>query len=156
MNSTEGQLSYVEYVGRLWESFGQPRTAGRILGWLMICDPPEQSSSDLADALRISAGSVSTTTRQLMQLGIADRVTYPGDRASYFRLHAHVWIEVVRARMDGLRALHDMTEAAQPVLPDTEPERVTELAWVTEFMMEEWPPLMKRMQRELEQRGSER
>jgi hypothetical protein len=146
----------VEYVGRCWEGFGQPRTAGRILGWLMICEPPEQSSSDLADALQVSAGSVSAISRQLVQLGLADRVTYPGDRASYFRLHEHVWVEVVRARMDGLRALHDVALSAEPLLPDTEPQRVTELAWMTEFLMKEWPPLMERMQRELEQRGMKR
>jgi hypothetical protein len=146
----------VEYVGRCWEGFGQPRTAGRILGWLMICEPPEQSSSDLADALQVSAGSVSAISRQLVQLGLADRVTYPGDRASYFRLNEHVWVEVVRARMDDLRALHDVALSAEPLLPDTEPQRVTELAWMTEFLMKEWPPLMERMQRELEQRGMKR
>lgn len=153
MKATNAQLDYVEYVGRFWEEFGQPRTAGRILGWLMICEPPEQSSSDLVEALRVSAGSVSTTTRQLIQLGIADRVTYPGDRASYFRLHEHVWIEVVQRRLEGLRALHEVAVAAEPVMPDKEPERVTELAWMTEFMLREWPMLMERMQRELDQRG---
>jgi DNA-binding transcriptional regulator GbsR (MarR family) len=103
--------------------------------------------------LQISAGSVSTTTRQLIQLGLADRVTYPGDRASYFRLHDHVWIEVVRARIDGVRAWHEVAVAAEAVLPDKEPERITELAWMTEFMLREWPELMDRMQRELERRG---
>jgi DNA-binding transcriptional regulator GbsR (MarR family) len=153
MNPTDEQLAFVEYVGRFWEGFGQARTVGRILGWLMICEPPEQSSSDLAEALQISAGSVSTTTRQLIQLGLADRVTYPGDRASYFRLHDHVWIEVVRARIDGVRAWHEVAVAAEAVLPDKEPERITELAWMTEFMLREWPELMDRMQRELERRG---
>lgn len=153
MKPTDEQLAYVEYVGRVWEGFGQPRTVGRILGWLMICEPPEQSSSDLAEDLQISAGSVSTTTRQLIQLGIADRLTYPGDRASYFRLHDHVWIEVVRGRLEGLRALHEVAVAAEPVMPDEEPERITELAWMTEFMLREWPVLMDRMQRELDRRG---
>ncbi|HSJ46175.1 MAG TPA: hypothetical protein VK923_15985 [Euzebyales bacterium] len=56
--------------------------------------------------------------------------------------------------MEGLRRLHEVAEAAEPVLPEVEPERVTELAWVTGFMLQQWPALMERMQRELERRGN--
>ncbi len=145
---------FVELVGRYWESWGQPRTAGRILGWLMICDPPEQSSTDLSDALAISAGSVSTLTRQLSQIGMVDRVTYPGDRASYFRLHDHAWIQVMHARMDGIRGLHQLALAAESLTPRDRPDRVSELKFITEFMLAEWPGLMERMQEQLSERGA--
>lgn len=144
---------FVEMVGRFWESWGQPRTAGRMLGWLMICDPPEQSSADLGDALDASAGSVSTTTRQLMQVGLVDRVTFPGDRASYFRLHEHAWIQVMQARLEGIRGLHQLALAAESLTPERRADRVTDLRFITEFMLEEWPGVMDRMQSQLEERG---
>lgn len=144
---------FVEMVGRLWESWGQPRTAGRMLGWLMICDPPEQSSADLGEALDASAGSVSTTTRQLMQIGLVDRVTFPGDRASYFRLHEHAWIQVMQARLEGIRGLHELALAAKPLTPRHRADRVTDLRFITEFMLDEWPGVMDRMQRKLEKQG---
>lgn len=146
---------FVEQVGRFWESSGQPRTAGRMLGWLMICDPPEQSSVDLAEALDVSAGSVSTTTRQLVQVGLVDRVTFPGDRASYFRLHEHAWIEVMHGRIEGIRGLHQVALAAEPLTPTRRADRVDDLRFITEFMLEEWPQLMNRMQSQLDERGEE-
>lgn len=144
---------FVEMVGRFWESWGQPRTAGRMLGWLMICDPPEQSSADLAEALDASAGSVSTTSRQLVQIGLVDRVTFPGDRSSYFRLHEHAWIQVMHGRLEGIRGLHQIAVAAEPLTPENRADRVEDLRFITEFMLEEWPGLMDRMQSQLQERG---
>jgi DNA-binding transcriptional regulator GbsR (MarR family) len=152
MNAQE--LEFLELVGRFWEAWGQPRTAGRMLGWLMVCDPPEQSSADLATALGVSAGSVSTITRQLTQIGLVDRVTFPGDRSSYFRLHDHAWIQVMHARLEGIRGLHELAMAAEPLTPEERPDRVTELRFMTEFMLAEWPGLMERMQDQLSERGA--
>ncbi|MBA3470937.1 MAG: hypothetical protein H0T53_14985 [Herpetosiphonaceae bacterium] len=58
---------FVEKVGLLYEQVGLQRMAGRILGWLLICDPPAQSAADLAAALDASKGSISGITRQLFQ-----------------------------------------------------------------------------------------
>jgi hypothetical protein len=40
---------------------GVPLIAGRILGWLMICDPPEQSAAERAEAIGASRASLTTT-----------------------------------------------------------------------------------------------
>ena len=32
--------------------------AGRILGWLLICHPPEQSAGEIADAIGIAEGTM--------------------------------------------------------------------------------------------------
>ncbi len=154
MALTAAQAGFVERVGRYWEGWGQPRTAGRMLGWLMICDPPEQSSADLASALAVSAGSVSTTTRQLQQIGLIERVTFPGDRASYFRLHDHAWMRVLESRQEGIRGLHGLALAGTQVLPATRPDRVEELREMTEFMLEEWPKLMERLPARVGARGA--
>lgn len=148
------QVEFVEHVGRYWESWGQSRTAGRMLGWLMICEPPAQSSAALAEQLSVSAGSISTVTRQLTQFRLVRRVTFPGDRASYFQLHDHAWIQVMHARMDGIRGLHELALAATPLTPVTRPDRVDELRFITEFMLKEWPELMGRMQDLLSKRGA--
>ena len=48
--------AYVEDVALYWEAQGLPRIAGRIVGWLMICDPPHRSARQLADDLGGGAG----------------------------------------------------------------------------------------------------
>ena len=47
----QDQQHFVEEVGLLFEHAGLPRMAGRILGWLLICDPPHQSPGELAEVL---------------------------------------------------------------------------------------------------------
>jgi DNA-binding transcriptional regulator GbsR (MarR family) len=47
---------------------------GRIYGWLLICDPPQQSLTELAEALSVSKTSVSTVARQLQEGGMIERL----------------------------------------------------------------------------------
>jgi hypothetical protein len=85
---------FVEEVGVMLElEAGTPRMVGRILGWLLICDPPEQSAGDLAQALHASKGSISTATRVLLRLGFIVRVRFPGERFDRFRAQPEAWEE---------------------------------------------------------------
>ena len=51
---------FVEELGLLFAELGQPRMMGRMLAWLLICEPPDQSSSDLVGALGASKATIST------------------------------------------------------------------------------------------------
>ena len=65
---------YAEEVG-LWSSRqGTPPAYGKLLGWLLICDPPQQSLTELAQTLSVSKASVSTVARQLQQAGMIERL----------------------------------------------------------------------------------
>ena len=50
---------YIESVGVLFEEFGFPRMAGRIVGYLLICNPPYQTAGEIVKAVGGSKGSVS-------------------------------------------------------------------------------------------------
>jgi DNA-binding transcriptional regulator GbsR (MarR family) len=50
----ESLLGYAEEWGLLFERWGLPRTAGRIWGWLHVCEPPLQTAGQLVDALGVS------------------------------------------------------------------------------------------------------
>lgn len=93
MNQAES-ARFVEEVGVMLElEAGTPRMVGRILGWLLICDPPEQSAGELAQALQASKGSISTATRVLLRLGFIERVRFPGERFDRFRAQPQAWDE---------------------------------------------------------------
>ncbi len=83
--ATEEERRFAEELGSYWEDAGGTRMAGRVLGALLLADPPEMSSAELVGFLGISAGSVSTATRELIRPGLAERVRVPGDRQDYFR-----------------------------------------------------------------------
>jgi biotin operon repressor len=56
---------------------------GRVYGWLLICDPPQQSLTQLADALSVSKASVSTVARQLQEAGMVERLPSPNRQHLY-------------------------------------------------------------------------
>ena len=146
---TDAQADFVETVGRFWESVSLARTAGRILGWLMICEPAHQSAADLVGALDVSTGSVSTQVRHLGQLGLVERTTFPGDRASYYQLPEGVWVRTMEAELARMVQMRALAEAGSGVLPTTRPDRVTELGVIAEFFSEEWPGFLAKLSQRL-------
>jgi DNA-binding MarR family transcriptional regulator len=68
------EAEFVDRMGLFFETLGAARTMGRIYGWLMISDPPQQSLSELAATLSVSKASVSTVARQLQEGGMIERL----------------------------------------------------------------------------------
>ena len=59
-DTTRGDLQgYLERWGMLFELLGATRMMGRILAWLLVCDPPEQSAGDIAEAVRVRPHALS-------------------------------------------------------------------------------------------------
>ncbi len=109
---------FVEEMGLLMEETGGSRMMGRVMGHLLICDPAEQSASDLADALQASAGSISQTTRQLVAAGLVDRVSLPGDRKTYFRFRDGAYVDQMRSRSSMLTMFREVADRGLALLDD--------------------------------------
>jgi DNA-binding MarR family transcriptional regulator len=88
---------FIDATGEWWaKSYGLPRMTGRVLGWLLVCDPAEQTAAQLAEALNASKGSISGATGMLVRAGLVDRLHIRGERADRFRLRPEAWDEQVR------------------------------------------------------------
>ena len=109
---------FVEELGMQFElEAGAPRMVGRVLGWLLACDPPEQSAAELAHTLQASKGSISTATRVLLRMGLVERLRVRGERFDRFRALPDAWDEYLwrdeqfeaprRVLRIGLQALAD-------------------------------------------------
>lgn len=81
---TPGESEFVEDMGQFLAGLGMTPMAGRMWGWLLICDPPEQTAADIADALHASRGAISGTARLLATSGLIRRSKRSGDRREYF------------------------------------------------------------------------
>lgn len=113
MNSTDPHdrlSSFVEGIGLIFERWGFPRTAGRIWGWLHVCQPPHQSSDDLADALHVSKASISTNTRLLENVGLLERVGVRGSRLIHYRLARDAFESILQQRLTGAREVRSLAE----------------------------------------------
>jgi DNA-binding transcriptional regulator GbsR (MarR family) len=145
------ELQYVEDVGLAFESHGLPRMMGRVLGWLLIADPPQQTFAEIAEALGASKGSISTATRGLIQTNLIERISIPGHRRDFYRLHAGGWSEVMQRETEGLDEMRRLAEEGLKILRDAPPERrrrLEEMRSLYAFFHREMPALIERWQAE--------
>lgn len=107
----EQELAWVERVASFFgRQNGVPPIPGRALGWLMICDPPEQSAAELAAAIGASRASLTTALQVLLAGGFVEPRNRPGERTTYYRLTDDPWSEVTRRRMAALTSFRAVTE----------------------------------------------
>ncbi len=142
---------FVEEMGLMFESVGLPRMAGRIFGWLLISDPAQQSSADLAAVLQASKGSISSMTRLLIQLGLIERTSVPGDRRDYFQVKPHAWSHMTEQRLAQIAAFRQLAEKGLDLLKDDPPflqRRLREMRDIHAFWERELPQLNQRWEQE--------
>jgi len=138
---------FVEEVGILFEQSGLPRMAGRILGWLLISDPPHQTTGELAEALLASKGSISTMTRLLIRIGLIERLSLPGQRRDYFRFKPGAWHQLIQDSLVQTTAFRQLAERGLELL---ESKTHANRQWLEEmrdmyaFMEREFPALVER------------
>jgi DNA-binding transcriptional regulator GbsR (MarR family) len=141
-------LEWVEQVAMFLAADGVPPIAGRILGWLMVCDPPEQSAAQIAEAIGASRASLTTNLRVLLTMGFMTKRTRPGERTAYYRLAEGAWEAVVRRQIAALASFREVAAAGLDLLgPRTErAARIREAHGVFEWMAEVFehaPPISK-------------
>lgn len=118
---SEEEKRFVEDIGLIMEEQGRPRIAGRILGWLLICEPPAQSFADLVAVLDVSKGSVSGMTRLLLEGGLIERVAVPGERQTYYQMAPDAWTRVLMWMAQRVQRLADAAEAGLDLVEEIRP-----------------------------------
>lgn len=147
--STDDYRNFAEDVALYFEQAGLSRTAGRIFGWLLICDPPRQTMNDLVDGLHISKSSVSVATRFLIEVGLIQRISVPGERRDYYCIVEDVWHTMMQQRMSQLVAFRKLAEQGLDMLADQPVERRKRLCEMRDFYAfweKEIPVLLDRWQ----------
>ncbi|HME46940.1 GbsR/MarR family transcriptional regulator [Mycobacterium sp.] len=100
------------------DTFGLAPTTARLLAWLMICEPAEQSGSDLVAALGVSRASVTTSLRLAQAAGLVARHTRPGDRTVYYVIGDDAWHSVLRRRIAAMATFVEIAGDALARMPD--------------------------------------
>lgn len=145
---------YLERWGMLFELLGATRMMGKVLAWLLTCDPPEQSAAEIAAAVGASAGSISTTTRNMVQSGFIERIGIPGERSAYFRVRSGMWGQLFRRRMSYITSMNNLVEEGLALKGDEDREsgnRLRELRSYCRFIEREMPEFVSRWEKEWEE-----
>lgn len=114
--------SFIEQMGMVMEASGLPRMAGRLLGALLVADPPERTAEALGQELQASRGAISTAAQLLEGAGMIQRLTLPGDRRYHYRTDPGGWAKTMEGMMGGLQATADVAERGLALLGDASPE----------------------------------
>lgn len=142
---------FAEDVGLFFEQMSLPRMAGRVLGWLLICDPSHQSMNELAEALSASKASISNNTRLLIQFGLIERISLPGERRDYFRIEPNAWQRMIKHRAAQVVSFRRLAERGLTLIADKEPHlktRLQEMRDIYAFYEREFPRLIEKFDRE--------
>ena len=129
-------VRFMESMGMYFESYGIPRIGGRILGLLLIAHEP-LSADRIASILKVSRASISTNFRVLLTSGLAEKVTFPGDRTTYFVFPESGLEKTLLVEIQGINALKRLVQQGLNALPsdDSARHRMQEMVDWADFLM---------------------
>ena len=74
-------LTFADQIGQYFaHNSSIPPMAGRLLGYLIVCDPGQQSINELAEALKASRSAVVGAVQVLENRGVITRIRQAGSR----------------------------------------------------------------------------
>jgi len=141
---SDGEITFADHAGRFYaRRYGMAPMVGRLLGYLAVCEPREQSVSELADALLASRSAIAGAVNTLENLGLIRRSRAAGERMD------RVFIDLSSPRAMGfdLAEYKEQGELAREglrLLADTPPERravLLEWAAFADFLVDRLPVL---------------
>ena len=148
---TERESAFVEEMGQALAAYGMTPMAGRMWGWLLICDPPEQTAADLAEALQASRGAISGTARLLATAGMIRRTKRGGDRREFFSAPPEAFETFLSSAGRIYHHFRQIAERGLAAIEDRPPAakaRLEEFRDVFAFMEQEVPAVVDRFLRE--------
>ncbi len=84
---TDAELTFADHAGRLYaRRYGMAPMVGRLLGYLSICEPRDQSIAELAEALLASRSAIAGAVKSLDSIGLIRRSRSAGDRMDRVRI----------------------------------------------------------------------
>jgi DNA-binding MarR family transcriptional regulator len=152
---SDAEITFADHAGRFYaRRYGMAPMVGRLVGYLAVCDPREQSISELADALLASRSAIAGAVNTLESLGLIRRYRSAGERMD------RVCIDLSSSRAFGfdLSEYEEQGELAREglrLLGDVPPERqeiLLEWAAFADFLVERlpvWEQEWKRRRQEL-------
>ena len=151
IDKQEARRQFIEDAGDTLEEHGLPHMAGRVLGALMICVPPQMSMDELAKQLQASKGSISSATKMLLRLGIIEKISMPGHRRRYYRPRPNLWSDLFAQQMGYLKEHHVLADQGLKTLAGESlemKERLIEMQVFFDFVEKEFPGFAQRWEKQ--------
>lgn len=146
---TDDELTFADHMARFYvRRFAFPPMVGRLYGYLAICDPPDQTINELAEALMASRSAVTGGVKVLEQQGSIRRTRAAGERMDRVRLD-HSSRQAQGFDIAEYQEQRDLAHEGLDMLKDAPAERraaLLEMAALAEFLVERVPVLEQEWQ----------
>lgn len=154
---TDDVLLYTDHVARFYaKQYGYSPVAGRVLGYLLICEPMQQSIAEIADTLLTSRSAITGAVKFLEASHLIIRSRPAGSRADLVSIQSNLR-ETAGFDTAEYRELARLAREGLALLEDAPPERrraLEDMASLGDFLVERLPSLYEEWQvyREQERR----
>src|SRR5579864_2946644 len=130
---TDAEITFADHMGRFYaRRYAFPPMVGRLLGYLAVCDPPEQSIAELAESLLASRSAIAGAVKVLETTHAVRRTRVAGERMDRVRID----LSSPRSLGMDISEYEELSELAREglrVLGDAPPERRAVLAEMSAF-----------------------
>ncbi|WP_405956779.1 GbsR/MarR family transcriptional regulator [Streptomyces phaeochromogenes] len=89
---------------------GMQKTTARVMTALLYTEQDTMTAADLCQELSISSGAVSTAIKQLIPIGLVERVPAPGSRRDHYRFRQGAWATLMSQQNAVLSVMHDAAQ----------------------------------------------
>ncbi len=143
---TDAEITFADHMGRFYaRRYGFSPMVGRLLGYLAVCDPQDQSIGELADALLASRSAIAGAVKVLETIHVVRRSRTAGERMDRVQIDLNSpqsmgmdsseYEELRELAQEGLEVVRDAPLGRQAVL--------LEMSAFSEFLVERMPVLQE-------------
>jgi DNA-binding MarR family transcriptional regulator len=126
---TDAEITFADHMGRFYaRRYAFPPMVGRLLGYLAVCDPPEQTIGELAEALLASRSAITGAVKTLETMHAVTRSRSAGDRMDRVRIDLSSpeslgmditeYEELGQLAREGLHVLRDQSVERRAILSE--------------------------------------
>jgi DNA-binding transcriptional regulator GbsR (MarR family) len=141
---TDAEITFADHAGRFYaRRYGMPPIMGRLIGYLAVCEPREQSIAELADALLASRSAIAGGLKALEPFGFIDRSRRAGERMDRVRIDMSS-PQAMGFDVSEHREMGELAREGLAAIADASPERravLMELSAFADFLVARMPEL---------------
>lgn len=137
------QLFYLSEFSAFARGYGLPNSVAKILGLLLICNPPQQTAQSIQQTLKLSTGSVNTGVTLLAKMGMVERARVPGSNQYSYEIMPDNFQQAILGRLKSARESKKLAEKGLEI--DDTNERLIAMRDVFGLIETELPHIIQKL-----------
>ncbi|MFT4246146.1 MAG: hypothetical protein QM571_06500 [Micrococcaceae bacterium] len=110
---------YEELIA-LYSTSALPQGAAKVISWLTVCEPQEQTAADIRKATGVSAGALSEAMTMFVKVGMVTRTRKPGSRKHYYKNTKDNVLQTIRRSVESTKLYTAAAESGLKKLPNND------------------------------------